>query len=154
MKPFINLDDLENFNESCHGLFQDKYASFSKDIGAKTLDYGLAIVPPGKKLCPFHHHRISDEMFLILEGEGILRFGEEEYALTKHDVIACPPGGPEVAHQLINTGSVYLKYLCLSTQTPHEICEYPDSNKVLVMSGDYVHLSKRAEPAEYYEGEE
>ena len=154
MKPFINLDELDEFNESCHGTFQDRYASFSKNIGAKKLDYGMAIVPPGKKLCPFHNHRIGEEMFLILEGEGTLRYGEEEYSVKKHDVIACPPGGPEVAHQLINTGNSDLKYLCLSTHTPHEICEYPDSNKVLVAADGYNHLSKLADQAEYYEGEE
>jgi uncharacterized cupin superfamily protein len=36
-------------------------------------------------------------MFLILEGEGELRFGDKRYPIRKHDVIACPPGGPEVA---------------------------------------------------------
>ncbi len=41
-------------------------------------------------------------MFLILEGE--LRFGNERFAIRKHEVIACPPGGPEGAHQIINTG--------------------------------------------------
>ncbi len=32
-------------------------------------------------------------MFLILEGEGELRFGEERHPIRKHDVIACPPAG-------------------------------------------------------------
>jgi len=29
--------------------------------------------------------------------------------------IACPTGGPEVAHQLINTGATTIRYLALST---------------------------------------
>lgn len=54
-------------------------------------------------------------MFLILEGEGELRFGDERYPIRKYDVIACPTGGPEVAHQIINTGATTMRYLALST---------------------------------------
>jgi len=75
-------------------------------------------------------------MFLILEGEGELRFGAQRFCIRKHDVIACPTGGPEVAHQIINTGATTLRYLSLSTMSTTEVCEYPDSNKVGVFAGD------------------
>jgi uncharacterized cupin superfamily protein len=74
-------------------------------------------------------------MFLILEGEGELRFGDQKYRIGKHDVIACPTGGPATAHQIINTGSTTLRYLSLSTLADVEVCEYPDSNKVGVFAG-------------------
>jgi len=35
------------------------------------------VLPPGKAQCPFHSHRAEEEMFLVLEGEGELRFGNE-----------------------------------------------------------------------------
>ena len=50
-------------------------------------------------------------------------------------MIACPPGGPEVAHQIVNTGTTTMRYLALSTIVEIEACEYPDSGKVMVMSG-------------------
>ena len=74
-------------------------------------------------------------MFLILEGEGELRFGDKRFPLRKHDVIACPTGGPEVAHQIINTGKVDMRYLALSTLVEIEVCEYPDSQKILLAAG-------------------
>ena len=74
-------------------------------------------------------------MFFILEGEGELRFGENRYPIRMHDVIACPTGGAEVAHQIINTGSTTMRYLALSTIVDIEVCEYPDSQKILVASG-------------------
>ncbi len=74
-------------------------------------------------------------MFLILEGEGELRFGDKRYPIRKHDVIACPTGGHEVAHQIINTGTGTMRYLALSTLVDVETCEYPDSGKVLVVTG-------------------
>lgn len=74
-------------------------------------------------------------MFLVLEGEGELRFGGRRYPIRKHDVIACPPGGPEVAHQIINTGNTTIRYLALSTLVDVEACEYPDSGKILIVAG-------------------
>lgn len=153
MKPFINLDELDDFQESCHGAFEDKYSSVSSKIGAKKLGYGVTIVPPGKKLCPFHNHRINEEMFLILDGAGTLRYGDSEYFIKKNDIIACPPGEKGVAHQIINTSEADLKYLCLSTNEPYEICEYPDSNKVQLSAGNNGHIFKISNEADYYDGE-
>ena len=79
MKPFINLDELSEFEESNDGKFGEKYATIGEKIGAKKLGYSFSVVPPGKRVCPFHNHRINEEMFLIIEGKGILRFGEKEY---------------------------------------------------------------------------
>ncbi len=74
-------------------------------------------------------------MFLILQGEGELRFGDERFPIRKHDVIACLPGGPDVAHQIINTGTTTMRYLALSTLVDVETCEYPDSQEILVAAG-------------------
>ena len=73
-------------------------------------------------------------MFLVLDGEGELRFGQQRFKIRKHDVIACPTGDASVAHQIINTGTVPLRYLSLSNISNTEICEYPDSNKVGVFA--------------------
>jgi hypothetical protein len=34
-----------------------------------------------------------------------VRIGPDTYPLRPGDVVASPPGGPEVAHQIINTGT-------------------------------------------------
>ena len=73
-------------------------------------------------------------MFLILEGEGELRFGDKRFRLRPHDVVACPTGGTEVAHQIINTGTKTMRYLSLSTMSTTEVCEYPDSQKIGVFA--------------------
>ncbi|HWE29570.1 MAG TPA: cupin domain-containing protein [Polyangia bacterium] len=129
MKPVINLDDIELAGLE-HGPFAAKWAPVGERIGAKLLGYSVTSIPPGKKAVPFHNHRNNEEMFLVLDGEGTLRFGDERYPLRKHDIIACPPGGREVAHQIINSGTRDLVFLALSTMEPVDIWEYPDSNKV------------------------
>lgn len=159
MKPLINLDELTDYQEREEGPFKEKYAVVGPKIGAKKLGYSVTVVPPGKKSCPFHNHRINEEMFLVLEGSGTLRFGDKEYSIKKHDIIACPPGGRDVAHQILNTSKSDLKYLCLSTEEPNEICEYPDSNKVMAYVGNYgkvefKHISKIDQAVDYMDGEE
>jgi uncharacterized cupin superfamily protein len=135
MKPLMNLDEVEYDDVENNGIFSSSRGEISDRIGAKKLGYNLTVLPPGKLQCPFHNHHGEEEMFLILEGEGELRFGDQRYPLRPHDVIACPPGGPEVAHQIINTGSTTMRYLALSTLVEVEACEYPDSQKVLVVAG-------------------
>lgn len=136
MKPIMNLDEAVFDDIEDNGLYTSKRASISRHIGARLLGYNLSVLPPGKAQCPFHSHRGEEEMFLILEGEGELRFGTERYPLRRHDVVACPTGGAEVAHQIINTGSTDLRYLALSNVSEVDACEYPDSGKVLVVAGD------------------
>lgn len=131
MKPILNLDEIVEFEDiEENGIYTSKRALFSASIGAQKLGYNLTVLPPGKVQCPFHAHRGEEEMFLILEGEGELRFGDNRYPIRKHDVIACPTGGPEVAHQIINTGTTHMRYLALSNLVDLELCEYPDSGKV------------------------
>lgn len=132
--PFANLDEVEFTDIEENGFYTSRRAEFSEDIGARKLGYNLTELPPGKAQCPFHSHREVEEMFLILEGEGELRFGEQRFRIRRHDVIACPTGGPEVAHQIINTDDCVLRYLSLSTVSSTEVCEYPDSNKVGVFA--------------------
>lgn len=135
MKPIMNLEDVEFDDVEENGLYTSSRGTIGAHIGARKLGYNLTVLPPGKAQCPFHCHRGAEEMFLILEGEGELRFGDDRYPIRKHDVIACPPGGPTVAHQIINTGTATLRYLALSTVVEVEACEYPDSRKVLVVAG-------------------
>ncbi|HKT31506.1 MAG TPA: cupin domain-containing protein [Gammaproteobacteria bacterium] len=136
-RPIINIADLKIQLVSAERAPKGKNAAnydirwgeIASEIGAQKLGYNLTVVAPGKRNCPFHSHRVEEEMFFILEGEGELRFGDQRYAVKPGDVIACPPGGPEVAHQIINTGRVEMRYLAVSTLADVEICDYPDSGK-------------------------
>ena len=135
MKPIINLDEVIFDDVEENGIYCSSRARFSKQIGARKLGYNLTVLPPGKAQCPFHSHHGEEEMFLILAGDGELRFGDQRYPIRTHDVIACPPGGAEVAHQIINTGTVPMRYLALSNLVDIDACEYPDSQKVSVLVG-------------------
>ncbi|WP_034156782.1 cupin domain-containing protein [Sphingomonas sp. ERG5] len=158
VKPVMNLDEVEFDDVEENGLYTSSRATISDHIGARNLGYNLTVLPPGKIQCPFHSHHGEEEMFFILEGEGELRFGAARYPLRAHDVIACPTGGAEVAHQIINTGTTVMRYLSLSTLVPVEACEYPDSGKVLVVAGNRGERALRKmfraeDTVEYYDRE-
>jgi uncharacterized cupin superfamily protein len=157
-KPIMNLDEVKFDDVEENGLYTSQRGTIGALIGARQLGYNLTVLPPGKAQCPFHSHHGEEEMFFILEGEGELRFGSERYPLRQHDVVACPTGGAEVAHQIINTGTTTMRYLSLSTMAEIEACEYPDSQKVGVWAGQgkATRLRKlfRAESTvEYYDRE-
>ena len=134
-KPLMNLDEATFDDVEENGIYTSSRAAIGQQIGARDLGYNLTVLPPGKVQCPFHSHHGEEEMFFILEGEGELRFGDKRYPLRRNDVIACPTGGAEVAHQIVNTGTVPMRYLAISTIVDLEACEYPDSGKVSVVAG-------------------
>jgi len=102
-------------------------------------------------------------MFFVLEGQGEVRIGDTTHPIRQGDVVACPPGGPEVAHQIINTSNADLKYLAVSTKLTPEIVDYPDSKKfgILAEIGTgpdgkpqrFVYLGRPDGSLEYYDGE-
>lgn len=169
--PVINLADLEIRSASPEraprGANADQYdirrAEIASRIGARQLGYSLTVVAPGKRSCPFHSHRAEEEMFFVLEGTGELRYGEARYPLRAGDIVACPVGGPETAHQIINTGDAEMRYLAVSTMAPIEVCEYPDSGKFGVFEDQpwdtdgkrepFRHLARREDARDYWEGE-
>jgi uncharacterized cupin superfamily protein len=130
MKPILNIDELK-YEPWGHGeKFAAKIGRVGLRIGAQKLGYNVTVIPPGKRAYPAHAHRANEEMFLVLEGSGELRIGAETYPIRKGDVIACPPGGPETAHQIANTSDSDLKFFAVSTMISPELCEYPDSGKI------------------------
>nr|WP_199042452.1 cupin domain-containing protein [Dyella sp. ASV24] len=140
--PIINIADVE-LQPFPPGMgptgdtaerFEARMGRFSMQIGAQKLGYNITAVPPGKRGFPLHNHRFNEEMFFILEGSGEVRIGDQRYPIRAGDVIACPPGGPEKAHQIINTGTTEMRYLAVSTKETPEICDYPDTGKVGILA--------------------
>lgn len=169
-RPVINLDEV--VIEERAQFFQPRGATAERfgsrsgvvgaRIGARMLGYNITAVAPGKRAFPLHNHHANEEMFFILQGTGELRVGEERYSLRSGDFIACPPGGPDLAHQIINTGSQELRYLAVSTMVTPETVEYPDSGKVALISRQPApdgsvrvvrHVARQGDSVDYWDGE-
>jgi uncharacterized cupin superfamily protein len=135
MKPIVNIDELDMKHMSKGSRFEDRAGRIGGVIGMKDLGAQYIVVPPGKAGFPFHAHRNNEEMFIILEGEGTFRKGDERWPIRAGDVISAVAGDASTAHQIINTGSVDIRYFAISTRNDPDICEYPDSGKWMVASG-------------------
>lgn len=128
-------------------------------IGLKGLGCSVVVVPPGKSACPMHRHHVRDELFFVLEGEGVVRLDEGRAPIRAGDLIAAPAGGE--AHQILNTGTGELRYLAISAENAVDVIEYPDSGKIAVGAGfgaadgaaPTIDLMGRLTPAGYYDGE-
>jgi uncharacterized cupin superfamily protein len=132
--PVLNIADVE-LEDQRHGLsFEARFASIASRIGGSKLGCRVVELAPGKRAWPYHFHHVNEEMFFIVEGKGSLRYNGKIYPLRTGDLI-CAPAGPGHAHQIINTSSGPLRYLAISTMEQPEIAEYPDSNKIGVLSG-------------------
>jgi uncharacterized cupin superfamily protein len=133
--------------------FHVERAFLTERMGLTRLGLNVTRVAPGKTAYPFHSHRANDELFFILSGSGELRLGEQRHPVKPGDLVACPLGGPETAHQLINTGSEPLHYLSMSSSIDPDICEYPDSNKIGAWSGKFAYITRSNQPVDYWDGE-
>lgn len=135
MKPFVRLDDLPLVEQSHGTAYAARMAQVGAVLGGELLGCRLTAVPPGKSAWPFHNHHANEELFVILSGEGTLRHGDERHAVAAGAVVLCRAGGPETAHQLINTGPEDLRYLAISTMRDPDVTEYPDSGTFGVVAG-------------------
>lgn len=149
-----NIDELK-LEVFRHGdKFETRGARIGPKIGAKDLGYSYDVLPPGKAGCPFHSHRAEEEMFFILRGTGLLRYGAETRPIRAGDFICCPTGGPGTAHQIINDSGEELAYISVSTMMPAEVCEYPDSGKIGAFGGGEVRqLTRPSQALDYWDGE-
>jgi uncharacterized cupin superfamily protein len=166
--PIMNIADVE-LRESPVPLpsgLEDKFGGakvgrIAPTLGAQKLGYNVTLVPPGRRAFPFHAHRVNEEMFFVLQGSGEVRIGADRFPIREGDVIACPPGGPETAHQIVNTSRADLTYLAVSTMLYPEIAEYPDSQKFGVLArfpGEtgpqmFRFLARPESSLDYYDGE-
>jgi len=170
-KPVVNIADVELKPRppafAANGAAAERYdasmGGIGRRIGAQQLGYNITAVPPGKRAFPLHSHRVNEEMFFILQGAGEVRIGSDTYPLRPGDVIACPAGGRETAHQIINTGAEELRFLAVSTTRSPELCEYPESEKFGVYAefpagADgrprmFRYVGREAQGVEYWDGE-
>ena len=149
--PVVNVEDATEVAR----VFGDAWGAHFKVLTPSMRARGGSLgvnhmrVPPGRATVPFHHHLREDEVFFILAGRGVLRYGEELIELRVGDCVACP-AGTGVAHQIANPHDEELVYLAIGSHDPHEVCAYPDSDKVLIRGLGQV---GRLAQTDYFNGE-
>jgi uncharacterized cupin superfamily protein len=149
-RPVFNIADLPEVVER-EGEWAATYKILTPNMRERGGSLGLNYmkIPPHSAAVPFHYHLREDEVFYILSGRGVLRYGEELIDIRPGDCIACP-AGTKIAHQIANPYDEDLEYLAMGPYDPHEVCGYPDSGKTFVRSEQKIGYLRTTE---YMDGE-
>ncbi len=97
LQPYITKD-----NSSIFELMHPEQHSNSKQSLAQ------AIVSPGLET-QLHYHAATEELYHILQGNGLMTIDEETFTVESGDTLCIPPNSP---HKIKNTGDIDLVFLC------------------------------------------
>jgi uncharacterized cupin superfamily protein len=144
-----------NFKEDPNKI--DNYRLFSdttrKDKGTnpKHLNFDLRMLNPGQFSAPYHSHRFAEELFMIISGSATLRTPAGMELVNAGDLIFFEMGDSG-AHQLYNHTEETCTYLDIRTYIGFDVCDYPDSNKILI--APTFEIFNKKDKTRYFEGEE
>ena len=83
---------------------------------SKLLDFRISRYAPNAYVQE-HTHKIQEQVYYVLEGEGILTLNKERHLMRPHDYVYVPPG---VRHSFTNTGTGGLVFLVMTTPADDE----------------------------------
>jgi uncharacterized cupin superfamily protein len=126
--PIIHIDNVESTAFGQGADFAARLSRIGPVLGMVQLGCTVVELEPGKRAWPYHLHYGTEELFVILEGTGTLRYDNDHHPIKAGDIIFTPTG-EGTAHQIINTSNARLRYLAISNTQSPELCYYPDSGK-------------------------
>ena len=84
--------------------------------GSKLIDYRISTYQPMAHVEP-HTHKVQEQVYHILDGEGLMEIDGETKVVRRHDVIFIPPGA---SHGIQNSGLVDLTFIVVTTPVNDE----------------------------------
>jgi uncharacterized cupin superfamily protein len=144
----VNVADVEGSTID-RGPVSRRRRKLGEAAGAIATGLNHVEVAPGKEGDPLHCHSLEEEIFVVLDGEGVLVLDEEETDVRAGSVVA-RPAGTGVSHQL-RAADRGLTYLAYGTREPGDVCYYPRSNKINFRG---IGVIGRIEQLGYWDGED
>lgn len=144
----VNLEELEAVSVTRPRVVRTR-RNFGRRLGSQRSGLQHVVVAPGKQSTAQHCHSIEEEIFVVLDGDGVLVLDETETSVGPGHVVVRPPS-TGVSH-VFRAGDGGLTYLAYGTRDPGDICYYPRSNKIAFRG---VHLIARLERLDYWDGED
>jgi mannose-6-phosphate isomerase-like protein (cupin superfamily) len=78
---------------------------------SRHIDYRISMYQPMAHVGR-HKHAVQEQVYHVLEGEGVMEIDGVSRVVRKHDFIFLPPG---VEHSIANTGLVDLVFLVVTS---------------------------------------
>ena len=77
---------------------------------ARHVDYRISMYQP-MAYVKLHKHKVQEQIYHVLDGEGLMELDGERRVVRRHDVIYLPPG---VEHSIQNSGLTDLVFLVVT----------------------------------------
>lgn len=87
-----------------------------ENSGSSRIDFRISRYAPAAYVGE-HVHKIQEQVYYVLEGEGILTLGDDKHLMRTHDYVYVPPG---VKHSFTNTGTAGLVFIVVTTPADDE----------------------------------
>lgn len=84
--------------------------------GARQIDHRISMYQPKAYVEP-HTHKVQEQVYHVLDGEGLMEIGNARHVVRRHDVIFIPPG---VRHAIYNSGLSDLVFLVITAPVSDE----------------------------------
>jgi uncharacterized cupin superfamily protein len=143
----VAIDDVRA-DRTEHGRVARVRRNLGRAAGSRASGLQYVEVDAGKESTAQHCHSLEEEIFVILDGSGMLVLDDEETPVGPGNVVARPPG-TGVSHMF--RAETALTYLAYGTRNPGDVCYYPRSNKIAFRG---VGVMARLERLEYWDGED
>jgi uncharacterized cupin superfamily protein len=115
-------------------IFDGRARRVGQAAGATATGLNYVTLPAGGQGAPAHCHSLEEELFVVLDGDGVLQLWDRgaerpaEHPLRPGDVVS-RPAGTGVAHALL-PGPQGITYLAYGTRELNDMCFYPQSGRV------------------------
>jgi mannose-6-phosphate isomerase-like protein (cupin superfamily) len=86
------------------------------DTDIKLIDYRISSYQPMAHVAA-HSHKVQEQIYHVLDGEGLMQIDGENTVVRRHDVIHIPPG---IEHAIANSGLVDLVFLVITAPASDE----------------------------------
>ena len=113
----ISKSGIRNIAEVPWQQFPDHYGgALSKalvgpgDTDIKLIDYRISSYQPMAHVAA-HIHKVQEQIYHVLDGEGLMEINGEKTVVRRHDVVHIPPG---IKHAISNSGLVDLVFLVIT----------------------------------------
>ena len=87
-----------------------------ENSGSSRIDFRISRYAPSAYVQE-HVHKVQEQIYYVLEGEGMLTLNDDKHLMHPHRYVYVPPG---VRHSFTNTGTAGLVFLVVTTPADDE----------------------------------
>src|ERR1043165_504321 len=94
-----------------HGGALSKPLVMPETAASHHIDYRISMYQP-MAYVKLHRHKVQEQVYHVIEGEGLMEIDGEKHVVRNHDFIFLPPG---VDHSIENNGMIDLVFLVVTS---------------------------------------